>query len=131
MLFHRGFLILPVIFLLSACGKPKEISYASLVYESQGAEGFFKDPETGKGFTGLAKDHDKKGNLIAEFHFKNGKFDGVVKEWYASGQAKSETTFKDGKRSGKNIEWKENGDVYNERVYDGDRIVSEKKPGAN
>lgn len=115
--------------MLVSCGPPKEADYDSLVYESRGAEAFFKDPDTGKGFTGIARSKDKKtAALIAEFPMKDGVFHGKVKEWYPDGKAKSETEFKNGQRHGHNIEWKEDGSVYNERVYDQDRIVKENTP---
>lgn len=116
---------------LSACGKPKEIAYDQLEYQSKGALAFFNDPETGKGFTGVAQQRNKDGALTAEFPMKDGLFHGVVKEWYADGKSKSETEFYKGERHGNNIEWTADGQIYNTRVYDHDRIVSEHKPAAN
>lgn len=112
---------------LGSCGRPKEADYDSLVYESRGALAFFKDPQTGKGFTGIARSRDKKGMVTAEFAMKDGLFHGMVKEWYANGQVKSETEFKNGERDGRNTEWREDGSVYNERIYSRDKIVEEKK----
>ena len=120
-------LLLPLLVLLGSCQPPKEVPYEKLDYESQGVSGIFKDKETGKGFTGVSKNHDKKGNLIGEFHFKNGLLHGMVTEWYPNGKKKSETEFVNGARTGKNIEWTEVGLIYQERVYDNDHIVSEKK----
>ncbi len=133
----RSFLLaLGIVALFSACGEkeksaagpPKEVSYSKLIYESLGTDAIFLDPDTNKGFTGIARDHDKKGALISEFPFKDGRFHGLVKEWYPSGKPKSETEFAAGLRSGRNIEWTEDGAVFSERVYDKDKIVSEKKP---
>lgn len=112
-------------FALAACGKPKEAAYDSLQYESRGALAFFKDPETGKGFTGLARQLHKNGKVAAEYPMKDGLFHGTVREWYDSGTAKSETEFRNGERHGRNIEWTADGKIYNQRVYDRDRIVEE------
>lgn len=110
---------------LSACSKPKEAAYNSLEYESRGTLAFFKDPETGKGFTGIAKQLHKNGKVAAEYPMKDGLFHGNVREWYDSGAAKSETEFRNGERHGRNIEWTSDGKIYNQRVYDHDRIVEE------
>ncbi|TLD71736.1 hypothetical protein FEM03_06245 [Phragmitibacter flavus] len=115
-------------FALVSCGKPKEAAYDQLDYESRGALAFFKDPETGKGFTGLAKQTDKKGTVTAEFPMKDGLFHGNVREWYPDGTPKSETEFKGGERHGRNIEWNADGTIYNQRVYERDKIISENKP---
>jgi len=119
-------LLLPLVLSLGACKPPKEVPYDKLEYQSQGVQGIFKDKETGKGFTGVSKNVDKNGKLIGEFHFKDGFLHGMVTEWYPNGKKKSETEFKNGSRTGKNIEWTEAGLIYQERVYDNDRIVSEK-----
>jgi antitoxin component YwqK of YwqJK toxin-antitoxin module len=111
-----------------SCGRPKEANYDQLAYESRGALAFFKDPQTGEGFTGLAKQIDKKGTVTAEFPMKKGLFHGNVREWYGDGTPKSETEFKNGERQGRNIEWTADGKVYHQRVYDRDKIVSETKP---
>ena len=110
------------IYLLASCEKPKELPYSKLGY----VDNVFTDPETQKGFSGVARDYYKGGKLKAEFPIKNGRFHGVVKEWYANGKPLSETEFKHGERCGRNVEWTEVGLLYRERVYDHDRIVSEK-----
>lgn len=109
--------------LLSSCGPPKEVDYKTLSY----SDNVFTDPETGKGFTGIARQKYPDGKLRSEFPFKNGRFHGTLKEWYQNGKPLSETEFRNGERSGKNIEWTEAGLLYQERVYDRDKIVSEKK----
>ena len=114
--------------LLVSCGEPKVTDYDALQYESKGALAFFKDPDTGKGFIGIAQQKNKQGVLTAEFPMKNGLFHGKVKEWYADGKPKSETEFKQGERDGHNIEWTADGKVYNERIYARDKIVKEMKP---
>lgn len=108
--------------LLCSCGKSKELPYSKLGY----ADNVFTDPETGKGFSGIAKDYHKNGQLKAEFPFKDGRFHGIVKEWYANGKPLSETGFKNGERCGRNFEWTEAGLPYRQRVYDRDKIVEEK-----
>lgn len=108
--------------LLAACGKPKELPYKDLGY----SDNVFTDPATKKAFTGLARDYHKDGTLKAEFPFKNGLFHGTVKEWHPNGKPLAETEFQKGLRTGKNREWTEAGLLYRERVYDQDRIVSEK-----
>lgn len=108
--------------LLSSCSPPKEADYAKLGY----SDNVFTDPETGKGFTGIARQKYPGGKLRAEYPFKNGRFHGTVKEWYPNGKPSAETEFKNGERSGRNVEWTEAGLPYRERVYDRDHIVSEK-----
>lgn len=124
---HAGLLLFTLV--LSQCSKPKEALYNDLKYESVNGLPFFKDPDTNQGFTGIAKDINKKGELVAIYPMKNGKFHGTVQEFYPDSKPKSNTDFVNGERNGKNIEWKENGEIYNQRVYDRDRIVSE-TPGA-
>lgn len=116
-----------LVFLLCSCGKPKEVPYSKLGY----ADNLFTDPDTGKGFSGIARDYHKNGQLKAEFPFKNGRFHGNVKEWHPNGKPMAETEFKDGERCGRNIEWTEAGLPYRERVYDHDKILQEKnyEPG--
>lgn len=117
---HLAVLCLPL--LICACGKPKELLYRKLAY----VDNVFTDPDTGKGFSGIARDYHKNGRLKAEFPFKNGLFHGTVKEWHPNGKPMAETEFKKGERCGRNMEWTEAGLPYRERVYDHDRIVSEK-----
>ena len=109
------------IFLLNACG-PKEADYLKLGY----SDGVYSDPDTGKVFTGIARQKNPDGKLRGEYPFKNGRIHGTVKEWHASGKPSAETEFENGERTGRNIEWKEDGTPFRERVYHRDRIVSEK-----
>lgn len=111
-----------VSFVFASCGKPKEVPYKKLGYENNG----FTDPDSGKPFSGLARDHYKDGTLKAEFPIKNGRLHGVVKEWHPNGKPLAETQFVNGERTGQNREWTEAGLLYRERVYDRDKIVSEK-----
>jgi antitoxin component YwqK of YwqJK toxin-antitoxin module len=101
---------------------PKEADYDSLKYSN----GIYLDPDTGKPFTGIARQKHPDDTPRGEYPLKDGRFEGTVKEWYANGKPSAETEFKNGERSGRNIEWTEYGLPYRERVYDGDRIVSEK-----
>ncbi|MEZ0390016.1 MAG: toxin-antitoxin system YwqK family antitoxin [Verrucomicrobium sp.] len=107
---------------LTSCGKAKEVPYKKLGY----SDNVFTDPETGKRFTGVSKDYYKDGTLKAEYPFKNGLFEGTVKEWHPNGKPLAETAFVKGERTGQNREWTEAGLLYRERVYDRDKIVSEK-----
>jgi len=107
---------------LASCSKPKEADYGKLGYDHE----MFTDPETKQPFTGIAREAYKNGKPKAEYPFKNGKFEGTVKEWWENGNKKAETEFKNGERVGKNTEWKADGTLFHERVYDHDRIVSEK-----
>src|SRR3954449_3565454 len=91
--------------LLTSCGHPKQVDYDKLIY----SQDFFTDPDTGKGFTGIAVQKDKSGKLRGEYPFKDGRFDGVVKEWHGNGKPSAETEFKNGERCGRNIEWTEAG----------------------
>jgi antitoxin component YwqK of YwqJK toxin-antitoxin module len=106
----------------------KEIAYKKLDYVEHGGVGIYTDPETGKPFDGIARDwHDKdKTKLRLEYPFKSGKLHGVAREWYPDGKKLAETTWVDGQRTGKNTEWNKDGTLFRERVYDRDKIVSEK-----
>jgi len=114
--------LLSSLLLLTSCSPPKEIDYGKLKYSND----FYLDPDTGKGFTGIAHQKYPDGKPQGTFPFKDGRLHGTVQEWYANGKMKSETEFKDGERSGKNTECTEAGAIYNERIYDHDHIVSEK-----
>jgi antitoxin component YwqK of YwqJK toxin-antitoxin module len=107
---------------LTSCSPPKEADYSKLGY----ANSVFTDPDTGAGFTGVARQKYPDGKLRGEYPLKNGRFHGTVKEWYPNGKPSAETEFKNGERSGRNIEWTEAGLPFRERVYDHDHIVSEK-----
>lgn len=108
--------------ILSSCGPPKEAEYTKLGYSNN----VFTDPDTGKGFTGIAHQKYPDGKPRGEYPFKDGRFHGKVKEWYPNGKPSAETEFENGERTGKNIEWTEAGLPFRERIYDKDRIVSEK-----
>ena len=114
-------LLCPVSLMVS-CAPPKEADYAKLDYK----DNVFTDPDTGKGFTGIARQKYPDGRLRGEYPFKNGLFHGTVKEWHANGKPSAETEFRNGERTGRNIEWTEAGLPFRERVYDRDKIVSEK-----
>ncbi len=116
-------LLAGLVSMVASCGKPKEIEYKKLGY----SDNVFTDPDTKQPFTGIARDSYKDGKPKAEYPCRNGKFHGTVREWHANGQNLAETEFKDGERTGLNREWTESGQPYIERVYDHDRIVSEKK----
>ena len=106
--------------------KPKEISYKKLKYAEVDGIAIYKDPETRQPFTGIARDMHPNGQVHMECPFKDGKMNGLVREWFANGKKLAETQFVDGERTGKNTEWTENGELYRERVYDHDKIMSEK-----
>lgn len=116
-------LALLMLLLLAACEKPKEINYAKLKMVNN----LLSDPETRKPFTGISRDFHPDGKVKSEFPIKEGVFHGTVKEWYANGKPYAETQYVNGERTGRNMEWKESGEPYQERVYEKDRIVSEKK----
>jgi antitoxin component YwqK of YwqJK toxin-antitoxin module len=120
---HVIFGLLTAAILLASCGKPRELPYSQLGYR----DCVLTEPGTGAPFTGIAKDSYKDGRPKAEYPCRNGRFHGTVKEWHANGQRLAETEFKNGERTGLNREWTEAGHPYMERVYDHDRIVSEKK----
>ena len=109
---------------LPSCEKPQEIEYGKLAFDGINT---FLDPATKKGFTGVAHDLYPDGKPKAEFQFRNGLMHGTVTEWYPNGKKRAETIFEDGERCGKNSEWNESGSLFQERIYDHDRIVSEKK----
>lgn len=120
------FFLLVFSFSLTSCDKPKEVLYKDLGYKDD----LLIDPGTQKGFSGIARDYYKDSKLKAVFLIKNGRFHGTVKEWHANGQASSETDFENGERVGNNREWTADGKLYRERIYDHDKIVSEKNYGA-
>ena len=107
---------------MTSCAKPKEMFLSKLDFDGIKT---FLDPETHKGFTGIARDNHKNGQPRIEWPMKNGLMHGEIREWYSDGKQLSVTEFKDGERCGKNVEWSKNGELYMERVYDHDRIVSE------
>jgi antitoxin component YwqK of YwqJK toxin-antitoxin module len=114
-------LLVPLL-LLTSCSPPKEIDYGKLKYSND----FYLDPDTGKGFTGIAHQAYPDGKPQGIYPFKDGRLHGTVKEWHPNGKPSAETEFVNGERSGKNIEWTPAGQPYRERVYDHDHIVSEK-----
>lgn len=115
------FLAVAASFLLASCAPPKEADYSKLGYN----DNVFTDPDTNKGFTGIAKQTYPDGKRRGEYPFKDGKFHGTVKEWYPNGKPSAETEFQNGERVGNNIEWTEAGLIFRKRVYDHDKIVSE------
>lgn len=121
--FTAGLVLFYSLLVLSACGKPKEVPYSKLQYLNN----VFVDPETRRPFTGISRDFHQDGKLKAEFPMKDGYYHGNVKEWWPNGKPYAETQFVKGERTGRNMEWTEAGLPYQERVYDRDRIVSEKK----
>ena len=114
--------LLGLLITLSSCSPPKEADYAKLGYK----DSVFTDPDTQQAFTGIARQKHPDGSLRGEYPFKNGRFHGTVKEWHANGRPSAETEFRNGERTGRNIEWTEAGLPYRERVYERDKIVSEK-----
>jgi antitoxin component YwqK of YwqJK toxin-antitoxin module len=119
-------LFLGAAILLASCGRPKEADYNKLGY----SDGVYSDPDTGKEFTGIARQKDRDGKIRGEYPFKNGRMHGTVKEWHASGKPSAETEFENGERSGRNIEWTEDGALFRERRYEHDRIITETNHGA-
>lgn len=111
------------LFLLTSCSKPKEVNYVKLKM----VDNLLTDPDTRKPFTGISRDFHPDGKLKSEFPIKDGVFHGTVKEWYANGKPYAETEYVNGERTGRNMEWTEAGLPYQERIYEKDRIVSEKK----
>jgi len=111
-------------FLTASCAKPKEISYNKLGYDN----GIFIDPETKQGFTGIARDyHKKSGALKSEYPMKEGKLHGTVREWFPDGKPLSEIEYRNGEHHGLCKEWTADGQPFCERVFEHDRMVSEKK----
>lgn len=121
--------IIPIAFGLMALAvfasdKPKEISYSKLGYEN----GIFTDPDTRQGFTGIARDFHKKGGALkSEYPMKDGKLHGTVREWFPDGKPLSEIEYREGEHHGLCKEWTADGKLFCERVYEKDRLVSEKK----
>lgn len=112
-----------LVLMLTSCSKPKEMDYAKLDM----VKNLLTDPDTQKPFTGVSRDYHPGGKLRAEYPIKNGVFHGTVKEWYANGNPFAQTDFVNGERSGRNMEWLESGAPFQERIYERDRIVSERK----
>ena len=109
--------------LVAACNKPQELSYDKLGYEN----GAFTDPETKQGFTGIARDyHRKNGAIKAEYPMKGGRLHGTVKEWFPDGKPLSEIQYRDGEHHGLCKEWTADGKLFCERVYENNRMLSEK-----
>lgn len=109
---------------VAADDKPKEISYSKLGYDN----GIFIDPDTKQGFTGIARDfHKKSGAIKSVYPMKDGKLHGTIKEWFPDGKPLSEIEYRDGEHHGLCKEWTADGQPFCERIYDHDRMVSEKK----
>jgi antitoxin component YwqK of YwqJK toxin-antitoxin module len=109
--------------LLTGCDNlNKEVPFSKLNFDGT----TFIDPSNNRPFTGVTKDNHKNGQPRIEWHIKDGKLDGTQKEWYPNGKQLSVTEYKEGTRTGKNTEWTEVGLLYRERVYDHDKIMSEK-----
>ena len=108
----------------ASCSKPKEIDFKRLGFDGMST---FLDPETKKGFTGVARDSYPDGKQKAVYNFKSGLYHGTVTEWYPNGAKSSETDFLNGEHCGKNTEWNKDGTLYQIRIYDHERIVREEK----
>jgi antitoxin component YwqK of YwqJK toxin-antitoxin module len=113
-----------LILLTAACSRPREIDFNKLGFDGMNT---FLDPETKKGFTGVARESYPDGKQKAVYNFKNGLYHGTVTEWYQNGAKSSETNFLKGEHCGKNTEWNKDGTLYQIRIYDHERIVSEEK----
>ncbi|MGZ4035262.1 MAG: ankyrin repeat domain-containing protein [Bacteroidia bacterium] len=66
---------------------------------------------------GIATDLDKKGRIISETPYKDGKKNGLFKSYYPNGKLKSSIEYKDDKKSVE-TEYDENEKVKSEKKYD-------------
>ena len=107
---------------LASCSKPKEADYKNL----KKIEGALCEKGTTTPFTGIARDYFPDGTVHMEIPIKNGKFHGRVTEWHSNGKMNAQSDFSEGQLHGQNREWTADGKLFRERVYDHDRIASEK-----
>ena len=119
---RRTILPLLVSLMISGCSKPREIDYKNL----KKIEGALCEKGTTTPFTGIARDYFPDGKVHMEIPVKNGKFHGRVTEWHPNGKMNAQSEFNNGQLHGQNREWTDDGKPFRERVYDHDRIVSEK-----
>jgi antitoxin component YwqK of YwqJK toxin-antitoxin module len=71
--------------------------------------GKYYAPNQQKPYTGWSKSMHDNGQMMALWHFKDGKADGLWTKWFDNGQKKEKITYKDGKLVTA-VSWKPNGD---------------------
>jgi antitoxin component YwqK of YwqJK toxin-antitoxin module len=69
-------------------------------------------------FTGLARECDKQGKLVADMSFKNGKKDGVSTQYFPSGRVNFEKSYRNNAMHGESREWFENGTLKRRTVHE-------------
>ena len=69
-------------------------------------------------FTGLARECDKQGRLVAEMSFKNGIQDGVSTQYFPSGRVRFEKSYRSNTLHGESREWFENGSLKQRTVHE-------------
>src|SRR4051794_2261182 len=72
----------------------------------------------GRPFTGVARERNPQGALIAEVPFVDGSKHGVVNEWYPSGQAKLTIDYRYNSPHGRYIEYSQSGKLVVEAEYE-------------
>ncbi len=94
-------------------GLVKEFYWVGAIRE----EVYYKDGKK----EGVAKFYNKKGALLGEFNFKNGKQDGLNRTFYPEGELRKEITFKDGRMEGINREYARDGALLFEANFKDDK----------
>ena len=61
---------------------PLEVNYSEIEWKN----GIYYHKNSSTRFSGLLKDHTKKGWLIKEYNFLDGKKSGLCREWYSDGE---------------------------------------------
>ncbi|HEX4138743.1 MAG TPA: hypothetical protein VHY09_00230 [Candidatus Methylacidiphilales bacterium] len=72
----------------------------------------------GAPFTGLAREFDKHGRLVAEMSFRNGKKDGVSTQYFPSGRVNFEKSYRNNAMHGESREWFEDGKLKRRMVHE-------------
>ena len=80
---------------------------ANFASDRRGGKYYTPNQETP--YTGWSKSMHENGQMMALWHFKDGKADGLWTKWFDNGQKKEEVTYKDGKLVTA-VSWKPNGD---------------------
>ena len=88
---------------------------ANFASDRRGGKYYTPNQETP--YTGWSKSMHENGQMMALWHFKDGKADGLWTKWFDNGQKKEEVTYKDGKWDGLEALWYSNGQKQAENTY--------------
>ncbi len=78
-------------------------------------------------FTGIARQYNHEGALVAEYSYVNGDKDGLTRYWYPSGELLGEDHYRNASLHGPSREWYQNGQLKREAEYELSILVKDKK----